>query len=80
MGNGPTAAVLANEGSILIELDVHAVTVLGQGVIAAQLTVATHRRLTLRALLISITEKLNKRFQSSMSHDRKITFYYSTLV
>lgn len=55
MGDGGTAAVLADEGAILVELDVHTVSVFSQGVFAPQLAVVAQRALTIRALLISIT-------------------------
>lgn len=41
VGNGPPATVLADEGAVFVELDVHALSVLGQRVIAAQLAVPT---------------------------------------
>ena len=34
-GGGPSVAVLADEGPVLVELDVHAVPVLCEGVVAA---------------------------------------------
>lgn len=45
VGDGPPAAVLANERAVLIELDVHAVSIFSQRVITAQLTVCAQRRL-----------------------------------
>lgn len=38
-------AVLADEGAVLVELDVHAVAILSQRVVAGSLAVATKRRL-----------------------------------
>lgn len=52
---GPPAAVLADKGAVLIELDVHAVAILSQRVITAQLAVCAQRRLAVGALLIPIT-------------------------
>ena len=49
--------VLADEGAVLVELDVHAVSILSQRVITPQLTLHTQRRLAGRALLISITAR-----------------------
>lgn len=60
MGDGPPAAVLADEGPVFVELDVHAVAVLGQRVIAAQLAVPTDGRLAVRAFLIPIAEEDNQ--------------------
>ena len=55
VGNGPPAAILADEGAVFVELDVHAVSVLGQRVVTAQLAVPAEGRLTVRALLVSVT-------------------------
>lgn len=63
MGNGPPATVLANEGAVFVELDVHAVAVLGQRVVAAQFAVPTQGRLTVRAFLVFVTGgKINQLF------------------
>lgn len=60
MWNWTAPTVLADEGSILIELDIHTVTVFSQGVITTQFTFTTKRRLAVRVFLISIAVKTNK--------------------
>ena len=54
VGNGSSSAVLANERAIRVERDVHAVSVLGQGVVAGQLAGSAQRGAG-RTLLIHVT-------------------------
>lgn len=69
VGNGPPAAVLADEGAVFVELDVHAVTVLGQRVVAAQLAFPTQGRLTVRTFLVSVAGgKISQLFKSSQGN------------
>lgn len=53
--NIPAAAVLADEGAVLVELDVDTVTVLRQAVLAPQLAPHTQRGLAHRTLLVIVT-------------------------
>lgn len=52
----PDSTVLANEGAVFIELDLHALAAASQAVVAAQLALATQRGLTARMLLVIVTE------------------------
>lgn len=45
LGNGHPATVLADERAVLVELDVHAVSVFSQRVVTAQFTLPAQRRL-----------------------------------
>ncbi len=72
MGNGPPAAVLADERAVLVELDVHAVSIFGQRVVAAQLAFPAQRRLAVGALLVSITEGQQK--EENISNYSEVCF------
>ena len=75
VGNGPPAAILADEGAVLVELDVHAVAVFGQRVVAAQLTLPAQRRLAVRALLVCIADRGEGKVRRAAATDRCIGNY-----